>query len=141
MSYSLFYKRAIFSKAFDPRYIGVKDPQAAQAIQTPYLQNFERIVTYYAQSKNISKEEALNTALNELEELESEKVQAELKEEIAQSIRAVKESENEWVESGDKEKYPNLYLLDKLNEKVAEALNLPKEILCKSVIMFSKVNV
>jgi len=75
-----------------------------------------------------------------LEELESEKVQAELKEEIAQSIRAVKESENEWVESGDKEKYPNLYLLDKLNEKVAEALNLPKEILCKSAIMFSKVH-
>ncbi len=68
-----------------------------------------------------------------MEELESEKVQQELKEEIKQAIRAVNESENEWEESGDKEKYPNLYLLDKLNEKVAEALNLPKEILCKTL--------
>jgi len=70
MEYSLFYKRAILSKAFDPRYIGIKDPSAAQSIQSPYLQNFERIVNYHAQSNNISKEEAYQVALQELEELE-----------------------------------------------------------------------
>ena len=75
MEYSLFYKRSILSKAFDPRYLGIKDPSAAQSIQSPYLQTFERIVTHYAQSNNVSKEEAYQIALQELEELDSPDVQ------------------------------------------------------------------
>jgi len=43
------------------------------------------------------------------------------------------------VESGDKEKYPNLYLASQINEKLAEALDLPKEMLCKLIKPLFKV--
>jgi len=37
LEFSKFYKRYILSKVYDPRYIGLKDGQAAHNLQSPYL--------------------------------------------------------------------------------------------------------
>ncbi len=85
----------------------------------------------YAQHRNISKEEAINVALEEFEQLELPNVQEEVKKNVLDSIKKASNSDLEWEESGDKEKYPHLYMLEKLNEQMLNALNLPKELLCK----------
>jgi uncharacterized protein (DUF952 family) len=40
-------------------------------------------------------------------------------------------NEVDWQETGDKEKYPHIYTLEKINEQMWKAINLPKELLCK----------
>lgn len=37
MEFAKFYKRYILSKVYDPRFIGLKDGQAAHNMQSPYL--------------------------------------------------------------------------------------------------------
>ena len=139
MEFSKFYKRFILSKVYDPKFIGLKDGQAAHNMQNPYLQNFDRILTLYAQNRNISKEEAMNVALEEFEQLELQSTQDELKKNILDSVKQAQNNEIEWQESGDKEKYPYFYTLDKLNEQMWTALGLPKELLCKRHYMFKKL--
>ena len=104
-------------------------------MQNPYLQNFDRILTLYAQHSNISKEEAMNIALEEFERLELQSTQDELKKNILDSVKQAQNNEIEWQESGDKEKYPYFYTLDKLNEQMWTALGLPKELLCKHQLL------
>ena len=134
MEFAKFYKRYILSKVYDPKFIGLKDGQAAHNMQNPYLQNFDRILTLYAQNRNISKEEAINVALDEFEQLELPNTQTELKKNILDSVKQAENNEIEWEQTGDKEKYPHLYTLDRLNEQMWKALGLPKELLCKIVI-------
>ena len=131
LEFSKFYKRYILSKVYDPRYIGLKDGQAAHNLQSPYLQNFDRILTLYAQHRNISKEEAINIAIDEFEQLELLETQNELKKNILESVQKAVNNEVDWQETGDKEKYPHIYTLEKLNEQMWKAINLPKELLCK----------
>jgi len=80
-------------------------------LQNPYLQNFDRILTLYAQHRNISKEEAIDAAIEEFDQIEISSAQSELKGTIMESIQKAENNENEWIESGDKEKYPHLYAL------------------------------
>lgn len=89
----------------------------------------------YAQHQNISKEEAINVALDEFEQMELPNTQAELKKNILDSVKQAANSDVEWDQSGDKEKYPHLYTLEKINEQMWQALNLPKELLCKSLFI------
>ena len=80
---------------------------------------------------NCSKEEALQTAIEEFGKLEDPEVQAQVKEGLEQQSDAVKNSELEWEQSGDKEKYPHLYLMEKLNEIMWESMGVPKQLQCK----------
>ena len=137
MEFAKFYKRSILSKVYDPRFIGLKDGQSAQNLQNPYLQNFDRILSIYAQQRNISKEEAINVALEEFDQLETPTAQNELKASITDSIKQAENNDQEWEESGDKEKYPHLYAMQKLNEQMWESLNLPKELLCMNIMHFT----
>ena len=85
----------------------------------------------YAQHRNISKEEAINIAIDEFEQLELLETQNELKKNILESVQKAVNNEVDWQETGDKEKYPHIYTLEKLNEQMWKAINLPKELLCK----------
>jgi hypothetical protein len=85
----------------------------------------------YAQHRNISKEEAINIAIDEFEQLELPETQNELKKNILESVQKAVNNEVDWQETGDKEKYPHIYTLEKLNEQMWKAINLPKELLCK----------
>ena len=96
MEFAKFYKRFILSKVYDPKFIGLKDGQAAHNMQNPYLQNFDRILTLYAQNRNISKEEAINTALDEFEQLELQTTQDGLKKNILESVKQSQNNEIEW---------------------------------------------
>jgi hypothetical protein len=49
IEFTKFYKRSILSKVYDSRFIGLKDGQAAQNMQNPYLQNFDRMLSLFAQ--------------------------------------------------------------------------------------------
>lgn len=51
------------------------------------------------------------------------------------SVTKASNNDLDWEESGDKEKYPHIYTLEKLNEQMWKALNLPKELLCKLLII------
>ena len=126
MKYTLFFKRYIFTKVFDPAFIGAKEGKDNQ-----YLATLDHTATIYAQSNGCSKEEALSHAVEEFSQLENPEIQAQLREHIAKHKEAVLNSEAEWEQSGDKEKYPHLYLVDKLNEIMWEKLGLPKELLRK----------
>ena len=81
----------------------------------------------------------MNVALEEFEQLELQSTQDELKKNILDSVKQAQNNEIEWQESGDKEKYPYFYTLDKLNEQMWTALGLPKELLCKYHLMFKKL--
>lgn len=48
LDFARFYKRYIMSKVYDSRFIGLKDGQAAHNMQSPYLQNFDYILTLFA---------------------------------------------------------------------------------------------
>ena len=53
------------------------------------------------------------------------------KEQLSQMRKNVTQSQIDWETSGDKEKFPHLYIMDKLNDYMWEAMNIPKELLCK----------
>ena len=126
MKYTLFFKRYIFTKVFDPALLG-----ATQGKDNIYLSTLDRAITLYAQMNACSKEEALSVAVDEFSQLENPEVQAEIREQIAKQKEGVENNEAEWEKSGDKEKYPHLYLVEKLNEIMWEKMGLPKELLCK----------
>lgn len=52
---------------------------------------------------------------------------------LAKQKEAAANNDAEWEQSGDKEKYPHLYLIDKLNEVMWEKMGYPKELLCKLI--------
>lgn len=105
-----------------------------ETVSDPYLETFDRTVTLYAQSKNISKEEALNLAIKELESLENPQMLQEIKNNLESSISQVSDAERKWEEKNEKEKYPHLYLLERMNNSMREAMDVPKEIMCKALI-------
>ncbi len=114
------------TKVYDPKLLGTNEDLENP---NPYLQNFERCVTLFAQSKNISKEEALSEAIQEFSKLEDPKEIEEIKRNLESSIKQSVEFDLE--NEQNKEKYPYLHLLHKLNDQMCESLNIPKLALCK----------
>jgi hypothetical protein len=57
------------TKIYDPKNMTLKGDDQGES--SPYLQAFDHSVNLFAQSKNISKEEALIEALKEFEKVES----------------------------------------------------------------------
>lgn len=127
MNYTLFFKRYVMTRLFDPNFIGTTNSK--DMASDSMLAKFDRACSFFAQNKGCSKEEALAQALEEFTQLENLEVQAQIKEQIAQQMDAANSNEAEWVESGDKEKYPHLYLIDKLSDIMLEQMGIPKEVL------------
>ena len=115
------------TKVYDPKFIGIKEGNPA--LENPYLSQFDHTISLYAQHKNISKEEAQSEILVEFDKLEDPANHDEIKRALELSITQANEAEREAEEEA--EKYPYLSLLYKLDEKMAEALNIPREVLCK----------
>lgn len=126
IKYALFFKRYIFTKVFDPTLLG-----ATQGKENAYLATFDHTLTVYAQFKGCSKEEAVTVAIEEFSQLENPEVQGKIMEQLSKQREAADSSEAEWQESGDKEKYPHLYMVEKLNEIMWQQMGMPKELLCK----------
>lgn len=84
MKYAVFFKRYIFTKVFDPTLLG-----ATQGKDNSYLGAFDQTLTFYAQQKGCSKEEALSQAIEEFSQLENPEVQAQIAEQITQQREAI----------------------------------------------------
>lgn len=69
IKYTLFFKRYIFTKVFDPAFIG-----ATEGKDNQYLATLDHTATIYAQTNGCSKEEALSQAIEEFSQLENPEI-------------------------------------------------------------------
>jgi hypothetical protein len=124
LSYFRSYSRFILTKVYDPR---LMTPKAE--LNCPQLDAFDHAANMVAQAREISKEEAINELLKQFSELEDPREQEKLRRDIEEHLDAARKSDMEL--EAERDKYPHTYLFERLNEMVAESMNIPKIMLCK----------
>lgn len=95
----------------DPKLIISSNASASNASHSAFNQSVQN----YAESRGISFEEALDTAITELQQLDDETKLAEIKANLESSIIQAQEAEAELENPDEKEKYPYLNLMQKLD--------------------------